>query len=35
MEDDRFVLFPRTQKGNVTWYYYIYDQNGHRKYRST
>jgi len=35
MEDDRFVLFHRTQKSNVTWYYYIYDQNGHRKYRST
>ena len=35
MEDDRFVLFPRTQKGNVTWYYYVYDQNGKRWYRST
>lgn len=35
MEDDRFVLFPRTQKGSDTWYCYIYDQNGNRKYRST
>ena len=35
MEDDRFVLFPRTQRGKVTWYYYIYDQNGKRWYRST
>ena len=35
MEIDRFVLFPRTQKGNVKWYYYIYDENGNRKYRST
>lgn len=34
MEDDRFVLFPRTQKGKVIWYYYIYDQNGKRWYRS-
>ena len=35
MEDDRFVLFPRTQSGKVIWYYYIYDQNGKRWYRST
>ena len=35
MEDDRFVLFPRTQRGKVIWYYDIYDQNGKRWYRST
>lgn len=35
MEDVRFVLFPRTRKDSDIWYCYIYDQNGHRKYRST
>lgn len=35
MEDDRFVLFLRTQRGKVIWYYYIYDQNIKRWYRST
>lgn len=35
MEEDRFILFPRTQKGHVTWYYYIYDENRQRRYRST
>ena len=35
MEEDRFVLFPRTQSGHIKWYYYIYDQNGNRMYRST
>ncbi len=35
MEDDRFVLFPRKQREKVIWYYYIYDQNGKRWFRST
>ncbi len=35
MEEDRFVLYPRQQREKVIWYYYIYDNNGQRKFRST